>query len=335
MPEGDDRGSEPDANALCARRNVGRHHQRIAEELPPPDTKVVLGKPEGRKSRRFTHLRQLPDLGDHLPVVSGLGWIMDVGEVSILHGASPHLVYHNTRTRPWARRPQRGPISPPSGSCIPYAAPLCHCGMCKHGYRRCGKLLRTASKPVCVTMSPEPDASRAALLVTMPSIQSHQLAREPWRSDMIGLRWRHIGAALGCLVLSVCLLGRTALAQLNPVPGGSLNVGLPSDCKTMDPIYSVQFTERQVLYLIFNTLVRYGPDFSIRPELAESWKVEEGGKRITFKLRQGVEFHDGTPFDAPAVKWNIDRRLDPAVASPQREQLDPIISAVEVVDGYT
>ena len=156
---------------------------------------------------------------------------------------------------------------------------------------------------------------------------------------MIGLRRRHVGAGLGCLVLSVCLLAETALGQVNPpanpVPGGILNVGLPSDCKTMDPIYSVQFTERQVLYLIFNTLVRYGPDFSIHPELAESWKIEEGGKRITFKLRQGVQFHDGTPFDAAAVKWNIDRRLDPAVASPQREQLDPIISAVEVVDPHT
>src|SRR5215467_13795143 len=142
------------------------------------------------------------------------------------------------------------------------------------------------------------------------------------------------GAGLSALVLGVCLLTRAALGQ--PAPqGGTLNVGLPSDSKTMDPIYSVQFTERQVLYLVFNTLVRYGPDFSIHPELAEGWRVEDGGKRVTFKLRQGVQFHDGTPFDAAAVKWNIDRRLDPAVASPQREQLDPIISAVEVVDGRT
>jgi peptide/nickel transport system substrate-binding protein len=152
---------------------------------------------------------------------------------------------------------------------------------------------------------------------------------------MIGLRRRHVSAGLGCLVLSACLPTRTALSQVAPLRGGTLNVGLPSDCKTMDPVYSVQFTERQVLYLIFNTLVRYGPDFSIHPELAESWRIEEGGKRITFSLRGGVAFHDGTPFDAAAVKWNIDRRLDPAAASPQREQLDPIIAAVEVVDGHT
>lgn len=93
---------------------------------------------------------------------------------------------------------------------------------------------------------------------------------------MIGLRQRLGGAGFGCLVL-VCRLTPAALGQANPVVGGTLNVGLPSDCKTMDPIYSVQFTERQVLYLVFNTLVRYGPDFSIHPELAESWSIEEEG----------------------------------------------------------
>jgi peptide/nickel transport system substrate-binding protein len=152
---------------------------------------------------------------------------------------------------------------------------------------------------------------------------------------MVGLRRREAGAGLTCLMLGSCLFAGTGLGQLNPTTGGTLNVGLPSDSKTMDPIYSVQFTERQVLYLIFNTLVRFGPDFSIHPELAESWKIEDGGKRVTFKLRQGVKFHDGTPFDAAAVKWNIDHRLDPAVASPQREQLAPLIAAVNVVDGQT
>jgi peptide/nickel transport system substrate-binding protein len=124
-------------------------------------------------------------------------------------------------------------------------------------------------------------------------------------------------------------------AQGTPTRGGSLNVGFPSDSKTLDPTFSVQFTERQVLYTIFNTLVRYEPDFSIKPELAESWAIEDEGKRIVFKLRAGVKFHDGTAFDAEAVKWNIDRRLDKDVASPQRAQLEPIIAAVRVLDPLT
>jgi peptide/nickel transport system substrate-binding protein len=168
-------------------------------------------------------------------------------------------------------------------------------------------------------------------------VYSHtNLPRELWEEQyMSRLTRRNDSAGLGFLLLGICLLTRAALGQPAPSQGGTLNVGLPSDTKTMDPVYSVQFTERQVLYLLFNTLVRYGPDFSIHPELAESWKVEDGGKRVTFKLRQGVQFHDGTPFDAAAVKWNIDRRLDPAVASPQRDQLAPLIAAVEVVDART
>jgi peptide/nickel transport system substrate-binding protein len=119
-----------------------------------------------------------------------------------------------------------------------------------------------------------------------------------------------------------------------PQTGGTLNVGLANDAKTYDPIYSVQFTERHVLYLAFNTLVKYAPDFSIKPELATGWETSADGKRITFTLQQGVSFQDGTPFNADAVKWNIDRRMDPAVASPQRELLAPIIASVDVVDPY-
>jgi len=124
-------------------------------------------------------------------------------------------------------------------------------------------------------------------------------------------------------------------AQEQPQRGGTLSVGFPSDSKTFDPTYSVQFTERQVLYVIYNTLVRYGTDFSLQPELAESWSIEGDGRRIVFKLRTGVKFHDGTDFNAEAVKWNIDYRLDKEVASPQRQQLEPIIASVEVIDPAT
>jgi peptide/nickel transport system substrate-binding protein len=141
-------------------------------------------------------------------------------------------------------------------------------------------------------------------------------------------------AALLALLVSTGLPSGAA-AQEQPQRGGVLSVGFPSDSKTFDPTYSVQFTERQVLYVIYNTLVRYGTDFSLQPELAESWSIEGDGKRIVFKLRSGVKFHDGTDFNAEAVKWNIEHRLDKDVASPQRQQLDPIIASVEVIDPAT
>jgi peptide/nickel transport system substrate-binding protein len=142
---------------------------------------------------------------------------------------------------------------------------------------------------------------------------------------MLGRRQALAGLAGGVLV------GDVARAA-TPTRGGTLNVGLANDAKTYDPIYSVQFTERQVLYLVFDTLVRYAPDFSIKPELAESWEISPDGKTIVFTLHDGVTFQDGTTFDAAAVKWNIDQRLDKTVNSPQRELLAPIVASVDVLD---
>jgi peptide/nickel transport system substrate-binding protein len=130
------------------------------------------------------------------------------------------------------------------------------------------------------------------------------------------------------------LVSGAAVAQ-TPKQGGTLTVGFPSDSKTFDPTYSVEVTERQALYLVFNTLVQYAPDFSIKPELATSWTIENDGKRMVFKLRPDVTFQDGTKFDAAAVKWNIEHRLDPAVGSPQRDQLAPVIAGVVVIDPLT
>jgi len=143
----------------------------------------------------------------------------------------------------------------------------------------------------------------------------------------------NIGRRQALAGLAGGLLAGGARAQ-TPTRGGTLTVGLTNDAKTYDPIFSVQFTERYVLYLAFDTLVQYGSDFSIRPELAESWETSTDGKRILFTLRQGVTFQDGTPFDAAAVKWNIDQRLDERINSPQRQLLTPIVASVDVVDPY-
>jgi peptide/nickel transport system substrate-binding protein len=148
---------------------------------------------------------------------------------------------------------------------------------------------------------------------------------ETMPTGVIGRRNVMAGLASGALA------GGIARAAA-PSRGGTLTVGLSNDAKTYDPIFSVQYTERYVLYLAFDTLVRYGPDFSIKPELAESWETSADGKRIVFALHQGVKFQDGTPFDAAAVKWNIDQRLDPKINSPQRQVLAPIIASVDVID---
>jgi peptide/nickel transport system substrate-binding protein len=126
-----------------------------------------------------------------------------------------------------------------------------------------------------------------------------------------------------------------AQAPATPRRGGTLNIGFGDSTKTLDPTYSIEFSERRVLYLLYNTLIAIDRDFSLKPELARSWQIENDGRRYIFQLQDGVRFQDGTGFDAEAVKFNLDRRLDETVASPQRSQLRPVIENVEVVGPLT
>lgn len=144
------------------------------------------------------------------------------------------------------------------------------------------------------------------------------------------------GSVYAALTTALLLLsiGNSSQAE-EPVRGGILKVGFLSDTKTLDPVSSVQWTERQILFLLYDSLINANPDFSLRPGLAQSWSFEDGGKRIILNLRKGVVFHDGTPFNAAAVKWNFDTRMDPARNSSQRAQLASVVSSVEVVDDST
>lgn len=117
--------------------------------------------------------------------------------------------------------------------------------------------------------------------------------------------------------------------------GGTLIYARNIDAKTLDPHFSAQFSERYALYLLFNNLVGYDVDFNIIPELAESWEVSDDGIVITFSIHEGALFHDGTPCDAEAVKWNIERVMDPEVNSPLRTQLEEAIDTAEAADATT
>jgi ABC-type transport system substrate-binding protein len=67
----------------------------------------------------------------------------------------------------------------------------------------------------------------------------------------------------------------------------------------------------QIIASVTENLVYKGPDGKLVPWLAESWTTAKDGRSVTFKLRRDVKFHDGTPFNADAVKFNFDRIVDP------------------------
>ncbi|MCZ7567143.1 MAG: ABC transporter substrate-binding protein [Ardenticatenaceae bacterium] len=87
--------------------------------------------------------------------------------------------------------------------------------------------------------------------------------------------------------------------------------------------------------LVADPLIVLDSDGQYKPDLATSWESSPDGKSWTFKLRQGVKFQDGTPFNAEAVKYNFDRVIDPATASAQMASDVGPIKSVEAVDEYT
>ncbi|QQP92180.1 ABC transporter substrate-binding protein [Skermanella sp. TT6] len=127
---------------------------------------------------------------------------------------------------------------------------------------------------------------------------------------MAGKTW--VAAAIG-MALAAFLL--TAEAIRNPaasqIPDEVLVVGQIAEPKSLDPHAVTATNDFRILMNLYDGLVRFrSGTLEVEPALARSWKVSEDGRTYTFHLRDGVAFHDGTPFDAEAVKFNFDRMLD-------------------------
>jgi peptide/nickel transport system substrate-binding protein len=104
------------------------------------------------------------------------------------------------------------------------------------------------------------------------------------------------------------------------------------DYDTIDP-HVTNFTQVWWMLSIWtDTLVRQAPDGSFRPGLASRWESSDSGRVWVFTLRDGVEFHDGTPWDAAAMVANIKRVLDPATKSKQFANIFKDIVSYEATD---
>src|SRR5579864_9059802 len=115
--------------------------------------------------------------------------------------------------------------------------------------------------------------------------------------------------------------------------GGTVTFALENDVIDFDPMLSRAFVDRNAHYQIYDSLVRVDTSNKIIPWLATKWDLSQDGKQVTFTLRQGVKYHDGSPFDADSVKWNIDRYRT-TQGSARSGELAPVDS-VDVVDANT
>ncbi|MEN6429755.1 MAG: ABC transporter substrate-binding protein [Coriobacteriales bacterium] len=111
-----------------------------------------------------------------------------------------------------------------------------------------------------------------------------------------------------------------------------------ADPRGLDPALVDDGESSKVIVNIYEGLLKYADDSTeVEPCLSESWEVSEDGLTYTFKLRQGVKFHDGTDFNAEAVKFNIDRQLPPKVTEDMGYAgfVFGTVKDVVVVDDYT
>src|SRR5215813_1254230 len=130
------------------------------------------------------------------------------------------------------------------------------------------------------------------------------------------------------------LIAVPAIEAQTPKRGGTLRVSYGNEGAHLDFHTAPGY---EMMWLAMNVgcgLVNITPEGKFVPDAAESWSMSPDGLLYTFKLRKNALFHDGTRLDAAAVKFSIDRLMDPATKSGMRTFYEPIHS-VEVVDPYT
>jgi peptide/nickel transport system substrate-binding protein len=120
-----------------------------------------------------------------------------------------------------------------------------------------------------------------------------------------------------------------------PTAGGVLKVGLQADPTALDMQSQSLTAIAHVIEHIYEGLVAIAPDLTPAPSLAESWEISEDGTVYTFKLRQGVKFHDGTDLKAEDVLFTFNRLVDPATASTSASNLASVVGVEEFVAGTT
>jgi peptide/nickel transport system substrate-binding protein len=136
-------------------------------------------------------------------------------------------------------------------------------------------------------------------------------------------------------LLAVALAGSlTASGAVDaPKRGGSLVFAHTTNPSSLDPVLYRGANDKVVLWQLYDGLIRLNEKGNFEPSLAESWDVKDP-MHLIFKLRPGVKFHDGTPFNAQAVKAHIDRIKDPETRAAWRTDFDQI-DRVDAVDAFT
>ena len=137
------------------------------------------------------------------------------------------------------------------------------------------------------------------------------------------------------ILLAVWCMGSTpAVGQDAPVRGGTIVVAIVSDPGHLNPAITTSGATHAASELLYNGLLGRDERGEPVPELAESWQVEQGGAVYRFRLRDGVKWHDGTPFTAADVKFTFEEVLLKFHAR-TRASMGGLLAGIEAPDDRT
>ena len=138
--------------------------------------------------------------------------------------------------------------------------------------------------------------------------------------DSLSPRSRSARASFALALIGVVAIAGTGYASAQgmpaPSPDATLTIGIGVDLDTVDPAQQTTTTVQNVIDYGLQTLVAFDTQGKIKPLLATSWNTSKDGTTLTLHLRQGVKFDDGTPFNADAVVFCLDRLISGKVKVP-------------------
>ena len=153
---------------------------------------------------------------------------------------------------------------------------------------------------------------------------------------------KRVGWVVFLLISVVFLIGSSgsesaaaaASQQIAINRGGSLNAAQAAKWSSLDPtVSSGRANDKFIMNQLYETLIDVDSSGKYIPGLVEAWEVKDD-KTIILKLKKNVKFHDGTDFNAEAVKFVLERALNPETKASFRSEIEDI-RTVEVVDPYT
>ncbi|RJQ34302.1 peptide ABC transporter substrate-binding protein [Candidatus Parcubacteria bacterium] len=112
-----------------------------------------------------------------------------------------------------------------------------------------------------------------------------------------------------------------------PASGGTLTEGVVGTARFINPLLALSEPDRDISQLVYSGLMRVSPDGSIVPDLASSYEISGDGTTYTFVLRQGLTFHDGTPFTAADVLFTVRSAQNADVKSLRRADWEGVTVA--------